>query len=89
MPAPIHFAARPDLAAAIGQWRDWLAGEKRSSPHTLDGYARDVSAFTTFLLGHLGARPIWRRWGNCNPPISGPFSPPGRPMAWGGRRWPD
>lgn len=53
-PAPIHFAARPDLAAAIGQWRDWLAGEKRSSPHTLDGYARDVSAFTTFLLGHLG-----------------------------------
>jgi integrase/recombinase XerC len=54
-PAPIFFAARPDLAEAIGQWRDWLRGEKRASPHILDGYARDLSAFTAFLLHHLGA----------------------------------
>ncbi|MBR9972375.1 tyrosine recombinase XerC [Magnetospirillum sulfuroxidans] len=54
-PAPIFFAARPDLTAAIGQWRDWLRGEKRASPHTLDGYARDLSAFTAFLRLHLGA----------------------------------
>ena len=54
-PAPIHFAAQPDLALAISQWRGWLAGEKRASPHTLDGYARDLAAFVTFLLGHLGA----------------------------------
>lgn len=52
--APIHFAARPDLAAAIQNWRDWLAGERRASPHTLDGYARDLSAFCAFLLAHLG-----------------------------------
>lgn len=52
--APIHFAARPDLATAIQNWRDWLAGERRSSPHTLDGYARDLSAFCAFLLAHLG-----------------------------------
>lgn len=53
-PAPIHFAARPDLAAAIAGWRGWLAGERRASPHTLDGYARDLSSFCAFLLGHLG-----------------------------------
>jgi len=53
--APIHFAARPDLARVIADWRGWLEGEKRSSPHTLDGYARDLSAFVTFLLSHLGA----------------------------------
>jgi integrase/recombinase XerC len=53
-PAPIHFAARPDLAAAIAGWRDWLAGERRASPHTLDGYARDLSSFCTFLRSHLG-----------------------------------
>ncbi|MCR6629982.1 MAG: tyrosine recombinase XerC [Magnetospirillum sp.] len=52
--APIHFAARPDLAAAITGWRDWLAGERRASPHTLDGYARDLSSFCAFLLAHLG-----------------------------------
>jgi integrase/recombinase XerC len=53
-PAPIHFAARPDLMQAIERWRGWLAGEKRASRHTLDGYARDLSAFLAFLCGHLG-----------------------------------
>jgi len=52
--APIHFAAAADLAAAIASWRDWLEGEKRASPHTLDGYARDLAAFLGFLGGHLG-----------------------------------
>ena len=55
MPAAlIHFAVRPDLAAAIQGWRDWLAGERRASPHTLDGYARDLSSFCAFLLNHCG-----------------------------------
>lgn len=53
-PAPIHFAAQSDLAAAIEQWRGWLAGERRASPHTLDGYARDLSSFCAFLVAHLG-----------------------------------
>jgi integrase/recombinase XerC len=52
--APIHFTAAADLIAAIGSWRDWLAGEKRASPHTLDGYARDLAAFLVFLADHLG-----------------------------------
>jgi integrase/recombinase XerC len=52
-PAPIHFAARPDLATAIIDWREWLRGERRASPHTLDGYARDLSSFCAFLRSHL------------------------------------
>jgi integrase/recombinase XerC len=58
MPAvPIHFAAAPDLAGAVEAWRGWLAGEKRASPHTLDGYGRDLAAFLAFLSGHLGGVP--------------------------------
>ncbi|HLO77943.1 MAG TPA: tyrosine recombinase XerC [Magnetospirillum sp.] len=53
--APIYFAAAADLAVHIQAWRDWLSGERRASPHTLDGYARDLSSFCAFLLGHLGA----------------------------------
>ena len=51
---PILYPGRPDLAKAVGHWLDWLGGEKRASRHTLDGYGRDLSAFLTFLAGHLG-----------------------------------
>ena len=58
MPAiPIHFTAAPDLAEAVVAWRDWLAGEKRASAHTLDGYGRDLAAFLAFLSLHLGDTP--------------------------------
>lgn len=53
-PVPIHFAAQPDLMSAVEAWRGWLAGERRASPHTLDGYCRDLSSFLAFLVGHLG-----------------------------------
>jgi len=56
-PSPIHFAAAPDLLAAVAAWRDWLGGEKRASPHTLDGYARDLAAFLAFLADHQGGEP--------------------------------
>lgn len=56
-PVPIHFSAQPDLERVIQDWRGWLKGEKRSSPHTLDGYARDLSAFCAFLTHHLGLAP--------------------------------
>lgn len=47
----------PALKRALDAWLGWLAVEKRASPHTLDGYARDVAAFLTFLTGHLGYVP--------------------------------
>lgn len=53
-PSAIHFPCQPDLAAAIEAWRNWLEGEKRASPHTLDGYCRDLAAFLSFLTEHQG-----------------------------------
>ncbi|MEX2455645.1 MAG: tyrosine recombinase XerC [Rhodospirillaceae bacterium] len=50
----IRFAARPDLRAALGDWQRWLADERRTSQHTIDGYCRDVAAFLQFLSDHLG-----------------------------------
>lgn len=50
-------AAEPALKRALEGWIDWLAHEKRVSEHTLDGYARDVAAFLTFVAEHLGFKP--------------------------------
>ena len=49
--------AEPALKRALSGWLDWLAYEKRASPHTLDGYARDVAGFLAFLTDHLGFTP--------------------------------
>ena len=51
------FPVQPDLGAALSAWSAWMAGERRLSHHTLDGYERDIRAFTTFLTGHLGSEP--------------------------------
>ena len=56
-PLPIFFSAAPDLVRAVEAWRVWLSGEKRASRHTIDGYARDLAAFLTFLTDHLGGPP--------------------------------
>jgi integrase/recombinase XerC len=50
-------SAAADLSEALDRWRRWLADERRLSPHTLDGYGRDIAAFLTFLTGHLGHPP--------------------------------
>jgi integrase/recombinase XerC len=42
--------------AALSDWLDYLAGEKRYSPKTLESYGRDVSAFLEFQAAHCGAR---------------------------------
>ena len=50
-------AAAADVAAAYGDWRRWLAAERRASPHTLDGYGRDLATFLAFVTDHAGAPP--------------------------------
>ena len=45
------------LQSALRDWIRWLRDERRSSPHTVDAYTRDLSGFLTFIAGHLGASP--------------------------------
>jgi len=49
--------AAPEIRAAFAAWLAHLAGERRASKHTLDGYARDVRGFVVFLRGHFGVAP--------------------------------
>jgi integrase/recombinase XerC len=49
--------AAVSLSRRLAEWRQWLAEERRLSPHTLDGYGRDVDAFLGFLTEHLGNPP--------------------------------
>jgi integrase/recombinase XerC len=53
----IGFPGTAEVEAAVGQWRRWLAEEKRASGHTLEAYDRDLLDFLGFLVGHLGERP--------------------------------
>ncbi len=46
--------AEPALIRAVDEWRQWLGVERNCSPHTLDGYSRDLAAFLGFLAEHQG-----------------------------------
>ncbi|KAA2214578.1 tyrosine recombinase XerC [Teichococcus oryzae] len=39
------------------RWLDWLARERRASPHTLAAYGADLADFLGFLTRHQGAEP--------------------------------
>jgi len=43
--------------AAARDYLDWLAQERRASPHTVEAYGRDIRDLLDFLTRHLGARP--------------------------------
>ena len=42
------------LGSVVADWLQWLRDERRSSPHTVDAYVRDLAAFLTFLSQHQG-----------------------------------
>ncbi len=52
---PLAFFAAGDLLEQITDWRHWLAGERRASPHSLAAYERDLAAFLAFLAEHQGS----------------------------------
>jgi integrase/recombinase XerC len=57
-PVPLaRFSAAEDLRAAVGLWAAWLAGERRTSAHTVAAYGRDLAFFLDFLTEHLGMLP--------------------------------
>ncbi|MBT3990484.1 MAG: tyrosine recombinase XerC [Rhodospirillaceae bacterium] len=53
----VNFAAEPAVVRAIEEWWKWMTVEKNCSDHTLDAYARDLSAFFKYLSPHLGFPP--------------------------------
>ncbi len=57
LPDAARFSAAPQIAEQAGLWLQSLAGEKRASSHTIDGYARDVAGFLAFLTEHFGEKP--------------------------------
>ncbi len=61
------FLATPELRYAIGDWLDWLAHERRVSPHTRAAYARDLAGFLAFLAEHLGGAPSLAALGALKP----------------------
>lgn len=65
-PVPLIIVA-PDLAAAVIDWRRWLADLRRLSPRTVEAYSRDVDDFLRFLTGHLGAPPAISDLGRLAP----------------------
>ena len=43
--------------AAVDGFLDWLADERRCSPHTIEAYRHDLSLLLGFLTRHAGAEP--------------------------------
>src|SRR5690242_13396641 len=57
-PVPLaRYAAGDELREAIEQWTNWLARERRASPHTIAAYGRDLAFFLDFLTVHIGEQP--------------------------------
>ncbi|MBT4046251.1 MAG: tyrosine recombinase XerC [Rhodospirillaceae bacterium] len=54
----------PELADALGRWREWLRSERRYSEHTLVGYERDLSGFLDFITQHIGQAPTFADLGS-------------------------
>ena len=52
-----EFTAEPAVVAAIGDWRAWLAHERRIAKNTLDAYGLDLGRFLRFVAEHLGYPP--------------------------------
>jgi integrase/recombinase XerC len=49
--------AAPDLSASVSAWLRHLGLERALSPHSLDGYGRDVRQFLAFLTERFDAPP--------------------------------
>jgi integrase/recombinase XerC len=51
------FSADPEIRREAGAWLEHLAGERRSSRHTIAAYGRDLRFFLGFLSEYFGALP--------------------------------
>ena len=55
LPAASAFLASAEVGEEAARWLGFLAGERRSSRHTIDAYGRDLRFFLAFLAEHQGA----------------------------------
>ena len=55
LPAASAFLASAEVGEEAARWLGFLAGERRSSRHTIDAYGRDLRFFLRFLAEHQGA----------------------------------
>lgn len=53
MKSEIKYKVSAEVLVIVKQWRNWLKDERRYSPHTLDGYGRDLADFFIFFGGNL------------------------------------
>ena len=51
------YSAGSQVRNFIVDWLNWMKIERNSSDHTIDAYARDISAFLSYLTGHLSFPP--------------------------------
>ena len=49
MKQEIKYIASDEVKELISRWQAWLRDERRYSPHTLDAYSRDLSAFFEYM----------------------------------------
>ena len=49
-----HEDAGADVRQSVASWLRTLSDERHLSPHTIDAYEHDISAFLAFLSRHLG-----------------------------------
>ena len=45
---------KDEINHALNSWIDFIKNEKRASPNTIDAYYRDIDAFISFLIEHIG-----------------------------------
>jgi integrase/recombinase XerC len=59
-PPIIGLPVAEELRSAVAAWLACLDGERRLAPNTLRAYRCDLTAFLSFLAGHLGGPPDLR-----------------------------
>ena len=52
----IEYKTSDEVKKLIQRWQDWLRDERCYSPHTVDGYSRDLSLFFNFTYEYFNER---------------------------------
>jgi integrase/recombinase XerC len=56
-----YFSGQTDLGGELESFLRYLRSEREASPHTLDGYSRDIAQFTRLTMGTGTAEADWSK----------------------------